>query len=185
MPKYFPHQTVAWKLEEPPAFRRLSLSIIEMAVLTGVVLRLYRTIVVTHGPRESWWYLGGTFAVGIALLCAMATLHLGNYTVRQWFWRAPLFGAIEAAAEALTSLGLIALGRERLGSDHATFHDWPGMAAWIFLWRVTAVVGFAVLLAGVVQLVRYTLLKHEHRLHTVVAVHEEIVRQTAEHEKPS
>ena len=63
MTNFFPRQTVAWKLEEPPAFRRLTLSVVEMAVLTGVVLRLLRSIALTQGPADSWIYLGGAFAV--------------------------------------------------------------------------------------------------------------------------
>jgi hypothetical protein len=40
------------------------------------------------------------------------------------------------------------------------------------LWRLGTVVVFSVLLAGVVRLVRYTLLRREHRMHTAVAVHD-------------
>ena len=37
--------------------------------------------------------------------------------------------------------------------------------------------------AGVVQVVRYALLKHEHRSGTVAAVHEERVREEEAHER--
>lgn len=182
MTNFFPRHAVTWKLEEPPALRRLSLSIVEMAAVTGVLFRVFRALVLTHGPSNSWLYLGGAFALGAAFMFGMATLHLGNYTLRQWLWRAPLFGAIEGAAEALTSLALTWLHREPAGSERAHMHDWPQLAAGILFWRVVAVVAFALVLAGVVQFVRYLLLRHDHRLHTAEMVHEEIVRHTAEHE---
>jgi hypothetical protein len=177
MSNFFPRHTVAWKIEEPPAFRRLTLSIIEMAAVTGVLIRVFRAVVLTHGPSGSWLYLGGTFALGTILLFGMATLHLGNYTLRQWVWRVPAFAAIEAAAESLTSLLLIVLEREPRGTARAELHEWPGIAGSIFLWRVAGVILFALILAGVVQLVRYLLLKRDHRVHTVEAVHEETVRE--------
>jgi hypothetical protein len=78
MTSFFPRHTVTWKIEEPPAFRRLSLSLIEMAAITGVLLRLYRALALTHAPADSWAYLGGTFAIGAVFLLGMATLHLGK-----------------------------------------------------------------------------------------------------------
>jgi hypothetical protein len=83
-----------------------------------------------------------------------------------------LFAAIEAAAEALTSLALILAHREPMGSERAHVHDWLEIAASRFVWRIVGVCLFALLLAGVVQMVRYMLLRREHRLHTAVAVHE-------------
>ena len=176
MTNFFPRQTVAWKLEEPPAFRRLTLSVVEMAVLTGVVLRLVRSIALTQGPADSWLYLGGAFALGIIVLFGMATAHLGNYPITHWLWRAPAFAAIEAAAELLVSLPLIAAGREPMGSGRATFADWPAMALETVITRVVMMIVFAAVLASVVQLVRRLLLRHDHREHTAIAVHDEIVR---------
>lgn len=176
MTSYFPRHTVAWKLEEPAAFRRLSLSLLEMAAVTGILFRAFRALALTHGPSGSWAYVGGTVALGAIFLFGMATVHLGNFTLRQWVWRAPAFGAVEALAEALASLALILLHREPAGTARAHLHDWPQMAIGIFFWRVLAVVAFALLLAGIVQLVRYLLLRRDHRLHTVEKVHEEIVR---------
>lgn len=162
MAKFFPRQTIHWKLEEPAAFRRLTLSLLEMAVLTGVVLRLYRAVVVTHGGG-SWLFVGLTFAVGAIFLFGMLTLHLGNYTLRQWLWRAPLFGFAEASAEMLTSLALIALHREPYGSARAEWAQWPAMVEDTFRMRVIAVMVFALLLGGVVQVVRWALVRHERR----------------------
>jgi hypothetical protein len=173
---YFPHTTVEFKIEEPPAFRRFTMVIWEMALVTGVLYRVYRALALTTGPTDSWIYLGGTFAFGTLFVLGMATLHLGNFPVRHWLWRAPLFGALEAAAESLTSLGLIFLSREPIGSERAHMHDWAGMAAGTFLWRIIWVSLFALLLAGVVQFVRYLLLRRENRVHTAVAVHDDIAK---------
>lgn len=182
MSDFFPRHTIAWKREEPPAFRRLSLSIVEMAVVTGVLFRVFRALALTHGPSGSWLYIGGIVALGATFLLGMATLHLGNYTLRQWTWRAPLFGAIEGAAEAMTSLALTWLAREPAGTQRAHLHDWPQLALRILSWRIALVVLFALVLAGVVRFVRYLLLRRDHRLHTAEKVHEEIARQAAEHE---
>jgi len=172
MAPYFPHSTVEFRIEEPPAFRRFTLSIVEMAIVTGVLFRLYRALAMTAGPTQNWWYFGGTFALGVLFILGMATLHLGNFPLHRWLWRAPAFAAIEAGAEALTSLGLILAHREPIGSARAQLHDWTGLAASTMLWRLGTVVVFSVLLAGVVRLVRYTLLRREHRMHTAVAVHD-------------
>ncbi|GMV10620.1 MAG TPA: hypothetical protein PKC83_06940 [Gemmatimonadaceae bacterium] len=175
MPPFFPQVTATFKLEEPRSLRRFSMSVVGMAAVTGVVLRLFWAIVFTMGPEGSLVFAGGMFALRFIALFGMAALHLGNFTLRHWLWRAPAFAAIEAVAESVTSLALIALHREPLGSARATFADWPGMASGTLFWRVVAVVIFALLLAGVVQLVRYLLLKRAHRDHTVAAVHHDSV----------
>jgi hypothetical protein len=181
MTPYFPRQTVEWpKFEEPKAFQRFTRSLIEMAVITGVLFRLYRALAMTTGPASNWVYLAVAFGIGAAFLFGMATLHLGNYTLRKWLWRAPLFGAVEAGAESLTSLALILARREPMGSERASFNNWPEMAVNTLVWRVGAVIVFAVLLAAVVQSVRYMLLRRENRVHTAVAVHDEMVKQSAE-----
>ena len=174
MAKYFPRHTVAWKLEEPPAFRKLTLSLVEMGLVTGVLLRLYRSLVITHGA-SSWIYFGLTAAFGAVVLFGMCTAHLANFTIRQWVWRAPVFAALEIAGEMLASLALIALHREPWGTGRATFGDWPSMMADLLVWRAIPILVFTLLLAGVVQVVRYLLLKFEHREHTFDAIHEERV----------
>ena len=177
MSPFFPLTTVEFKIpEEPPAFRRFSMSIVEMALVTGLLFRLYRALAMTVGPTSNWMYFGATLAFGILFVLGMATLHLGNFPLKHWLWRAPVFGAIEAVAEALTSLALIFAHREPMGSERAHPHNWPEIAASTLLWRVVGVVLFALLLAGVVQLVRYTLLRRENRVHTAVRVHEEIAK---------
>ena len=156
MAKYFPRSTNEIRSEEPSAFRSLTRSVLEMGLLTGIVLRIFRSIVLTHGSN-SWWYLGGTFAVGMIFLCAMATMHLANYPLRRWLWRAPALGALIAAGEMATSFVLILVGREPTGSVRAELADWPGMAGSVVLYRLTAVCGWALLLAVVVMLVRNAL----------------------------
>ena len=171
MAEYFPRHTLTWKVEEPPAFRRLTLSLVEMAILTGVALRLYRSIVLSHGASSSWLYLGGTFAIGAIILFAMCTMHLSNYPVRHWLWRAPAFALLETAAGMATSLLLIWFGREPYGTVRAEFQHWPAMAANTLLVHLIAVVVFALILAGVVQAVRIMLLRRQHREHTAEAIH--------------
>ncbi|HEY0972482.1 MAG TPA: hypothetical protein VGE02_16045 [Gemmatimonadales bacterium] len=177
MPSFFPRQTIEWRVEEPAALRRLSLSLVETAVLTGVALRLYRVIALSlAGDASGWLFFTGTLALGAAILLGAAAMHLGNFPLHRWIWRAPAFGAVAAGAELVTSLLLIAVGREAIGTGRATFADWPGIAATVLVTRVVAVSLFAIVLAGVVQGVRVLLLRHEHRDHTVRAVHEEQLR---------
>jgi hypothetical protein len=157
MPSFFPRHTVEWKLEEPRAFRRFSSSLVEMALVTGVLLRIYRSVVLTHGSN-SWLYLGGTLTFGLVFLFLMATAHLGNYPIQRWAWRAPAFIAVEWAAEMVTSLVLIWAGREPNGTVRAEWHDWPSMALGTLARRGVAVLLWALLLAGIVQLVRRIML---------------------------
>ena len=156
MSGFFPIKTATFRLDETRAFRRFSYSVVEMAIVTAVVLRVYRALALSVAGANVF-LLSLSFAFGFVVLFGMVTLHLGNFTVRRWVWRAPLFGLIEAAAESLTSLALIAIHREPLGSARATFADWPGIVGSIVTWRVSAIVVFALVLAAVVQMARVTL----------------------------
>lgn len=153
MPSFFPRQTIEWRMEEPPAFRRLSLSLVEMALLTGVVLRLLRALAFTHG-RVSWLYYGLVFIVGTLVLLGMTTAHLANFPVRAWGWRAPLFALVEVVGEMSTSLLLIALRREPEGTARAEFHDWPSMSLRALLQSELTICLWALLLAAVIIFVR-------------------------------
>ena len=175
-----PRHTVEWKIEEPAAFRRLTLSLVGMAAVTGVLLRLVRLLLLSH-VGGSWLALGGAYALIAVVLCLAVTVHLSNYPVRQWLWRAPAFVGVDVAAEMATSLVLIAARREMVGTSRADFHDWPQLAGSTLLYRFAVVATFTLALAAVVQVVRFALLKHEHRAATLAAVHEERVR-TEEHE---
>jgi hypothetical protein len=153
MPSFFPRYTTEIRFEEPRAFRKLSFSLVEMAIVTGVLLRVYRLLILTHGSNN-WLYLAGTFTLGIVLIVGMLVAHLANYPTHQYVWRAPAFALVEVAAEMLTSALLIAVGHEPNGTVRAHWDDWIGMtlnALWI---RGLAIVLFALILAGVVQLVR-------------------------------
>jgi hypothetical protein len=153
MANFFPQHSVEWKLEEPAAFRRLSLSLVEMALLTGIVLRLLRALTFTHG-RASWLFYGAAFVVGLLILLGMTTAYLANWTLRSWVWRAPLFALVEVAGEMATSLVLIAIRREPEGAVRAEFHDWPSMALRAFLQSEVSICLWALLLAGVILFVR-------------------------------
>ncbi|HSA54815.1 MAG TPA: hypothetical protein VLE53_03885 [Gemmatimonadaceae bacterium] len=170
MAGFFPTKTSDHKAITPESFRHVSLSLVEMAVLTGVVARLYRALVLSRADGGDFLYLALTFAVFLALLLGLATLHLGNFPIRHWLWRAPTFAVIEAAAESLVSVVLIAVGREFMGTLHATMSDWPGLVARTFVLRVTLICAFAFVLAMVVQLARYLLLRRAHRQHTLETV---------------
>ena len=153
MSSFFPRDTVEWRLEEPPAFRRLSLSLVEMALLTGIVLRVLRALTFTHG-RASWLFYGAAFLVGTLILVGMTTAYLANWTIRSWAWRAPLFAFVEAVGEMATSLLLIVLHREPEGAVRAEFHDWPSMAVRALLQSELTICLWAVLLAGVISFIR-------------------------------
>ncbi len=153
MSNFFPRHSVEWRLEEPPAFRRLSISLVEMALLTGIVLRILRALTFTHG-RASWLFYGAAFVVGAIILLGMATAHLANWTIRSWLWRAPLFALLETVGEMGTSLLLIAMRREPEGAVRAEFHDWPSMAFRALLQSELSICVWAALLAGAIVFVR-------------------------------
>jgi hypothetical protein len=151
-----------WDLEEPAAFTRIARSSVELALITGVVIRLFRAVVLTQGDASSS-YLGAALVLGTLFLLGMATLHLGRFPVREWPWRAPLFAVFETAGEMLVSLVLIALHREPWGTARAEFTDWQPMATGVVFWRVLAVSLWALLLGGTVSFVRGRVLKETGR----------------------
>jgi NADH:ubiquinone oxidoreductase subunit 2 (subunit N) len=122
VPSFFPQTTIEWRMEEPAAFRRLSLSLPEMALITGVVVRLLRALLFTPS-RASWILFGILLLAAVLLVLGMTTAHLANFPVRAWSWRAPLFALVEVLGEMVTSLGLIAIRREPEGTARAAFHD--------------------------------------------------------------
>lgn len=159
MPTFFPRRTIEFRIEEPKAFRKFSFSIVEMAIVTGILLRVYRVLVLTHG-LNNWLYFGASVAIGAIFLLGALTAHLANYPLHQYFWRAPTFALIEVAAEMATSALLIALRHERNGSVPAHWDDWVGMGLNALLVRGLPLVVWGLILAGVVQLVRRTIV-HE------------------------
>jgi hypothetical protein len=153
MPTFAPRETIDWRLEEPAAFRRLSLSLIEMALATGIVLRLLRAFAFTHARASILFYVALLILWGL-LLVGMTTAHLANFPVARWAWRAPLFALVEVAGEMLTSLLLIALRREPDGTARADFHDWPSMSARALVQSELTICLWALLLAGIIVLAR-------------------------------
>jgi hypothetical protein len=153
-------------LDEPGFWRKVSLSLPVMGLLTGAGLRAYRAFVLTFGWSDSWLWIGGTFIGGAAFLFLMATLHLGNYPARAWWWRAPLFALMEAGTEIMVSLALTMLGLEVVGSMSATIEDWQVTAVRTLFFRVVGITLFAVVLALVSTVVRLLLLKGREVTHT-------------------
>lgn len=158
----FPRETIAWKqLTGVPFWRKIAVSLVWTAVLTGIVVRLFRALVLISGPTESVLYLGGAFAVGTILLLGGATLHLSNFTIRHWWWRAPLFALVELAAEMLTSLALTWGGMEPLASGRAQMDDWLGTARATLWWRLIPISLYALFLAVIVFAVRAVVARRE------------------------
>lgn len=154
MPSYFPRQTIDWRaMEEPPAFRRLSLSLVEMALITGVVLRILRAVTFM-ASRASWLLYVLAFVVGLLILVGMTTAHLANFSLRRWLWRAPVFALVETVGEMATSLLLIALRREPEGASRADFHDWPSMALRALAQNELMICLWVAVLAAVIVIVR-------------------------------
>jgi len=151
-----------WDLEEPAAFARVARSPVELALITGVVIRLFRAVVLTHGNATTS-YLGAALVLGSLFLLGMATLHLGRFPVREWPWRAPLFAVFETAGEMIVSFGLIALHREPWGTARAEFVDWQAMATGVVFWRVLGVSVWALLLGVTVSFIRGRVLKETGR----------------------
>jgi hypothetical protein len=151
-----------FKVREPQAFSKLARSLIDMALVTGVVARLYRAMVLSRSINASGLFIASTLTVGAVFLLAMVTIHLSRFPLRDWLWRAPAFAALEGVAEMLVSAVLIWLHRESVGTGAAGFHDWPGMATNTIIWRLAVISLFSLLLAGIVKWVRYMLLRKEH-----------------------
>ena len=164
MVDFFPQHTTQWaKLEEPPAFRRLSVAAWPLPLLAGVVVRLARALVFAPGNTSVLTpIIYGALLVFVA--CGALTVHIGNFTVRQWTWRVLVFAALEAVAESLVSLGLIIAGVERLGSEPATTAQWPTIAVTILRDRMLMLVVYAAVLAALVEFVRFAVLKRSDRV---------------------
>jgi hypothetical protein len=155
-------KTSEWDFEEPAAFTRIARSPVELALITGVVIRLFRAVVLTQGNASSS-FLGAALVLGTLFLLGMATLHLGRFPVREWPWRAPLFAVFETAGEMAVSLVLISLHREPWGTARAEFTDWQPMVTGVLFWRVLGVSVWALLLGATVSFIRGRVLKETGR----------------------
>jgi hypothetical protein len=151
MSRFFPRDVIHWGEEKLHPLRAFAIRTVEPAGITGLVLRGWRVVILGSG---SWvWFVSG-LTIGVLFLCGMLTWHLGNYPVRRWPMRALAFFIIEFAVEMGMSSVLIAVGRERFGSQRAAWGDWWPMAAQTFWQRGLIIALFALILAVVVQIVR-------------------------------
>jgi hypothetical protein len=154
MPPIFPRDVVHWRDQSVSALRKATLSLVEIAALTGLALRLMRAAVLGSSTGSNWIVLVTGVTAGVLLLCGALTAHLMNFPLRRWALRVPLFALVESAAEAGMSSILIALGREPFGAGRASWGDWWTLAGQALLERSLVLVAFALLLAAGVQITR-------------------------------
>ena len=157
MVRFAPPQTGAWDAYEASAVRTFSRTLPAMAIVTGVVWRLCRSLLLGTGPTDSPLFFGSVIALGVLVFFGMATLHLGNYPLKRWLWRVPLFATVESLAEAVTSAALIALRRETYGSALAVWPDLPAITFTVLSTHVLALSLYGGILALVVQGIRRTM----------------------------
>src|SRR5947207_15399138 len=81
-----------WDLAEPEAFARIARSPVALALITGVVIRLFRAVVLTRGPVSSA-YLFAALVLGTLFLLGVAPLHTGRVPAREWPRRAPRYAS--------------------------------------------------------------------------------------------
>ncbi|HEX6816001.1 MAG TPA: hypothetical protein VF102_10035 [Gemmatimonadaceae bacterium] len=164
MPEFFPRRTIEFRAVELKLPRRVSLSLIGMAAVTAVLVRLLRLLALSNGSLTLWEILP-IFAGMYVVLLGMTAAYLGNHPVHQWMWRAPLFAVLECMGEAIVSALLIATHVERIGQARAEWANWLSMALLTLARHGIAIVVFALVLAFVVQLVRSTLIEKERGEH--------------------
>ena len=150
MSRFFPREVIQWRDQRLHPLRAFSLSTLELAGITGIVIRLFR--VVAMSASTPMFVLGLVMAV--LFLCGMLTWHLGNFPLRRWPLRVVWFTLIEASTELGVSSMLIALKVEPLGTGLAGWHDWWSLAGQTLLERVVIVLIYSLMLAASVQLVR-------------------------------
>ena len=162
---------------------RIPRSLIPMALITGIVVHLYRLFVLVSPAIKFGWislFLG--FAGEYVLLLSLTTVYLGNHPVRQWIWRVPLFTVAEWLVEVAAVTILIRGRIERIGSEQARAADLSSIVLDRLIWHGAAIITFSLILAIVVQTVRFALLKHEHRDSTAIRIHDEREMEKAEEE---
>lgn len=184
MAHFFPRHSVQWaERDEPPVFRRLSVAAWPLPLVAGVVVRLIRALVFASGSTSVLTpIIYGALLVFVA--CGALTAHIGNFTVRHWIWRVPVFALLEALAESLVSLGLIVAGVEQLGSEPATTAQWPTILVTILRDRMVLLALYAAILAAVVEFVRFAVLKRADRVAMDTEADAEVGVITGEHTPP-
>lgn len=150
MPRFFPREVIQWRDQRLHPLRAFSLGTLELAGITGVLLRLFR--VAAMSASTPVFVLG--VVVAVLFLCGMLTWHLGNFPLRRWPLRAAWFTLIEVSAELGTSSVLIVLHREPLGTRLAGWHDWWSLAGQTLVERILIVLVYSLILAASVQIVR-------------------------------
>lgn len=163
MSRFFPRDVIHWGEEQLHPLRAFAVRTLEPAGITGMLLRLYRALVLGATATTSWILFVGGLTLGVVFLCGMLTWHLGNFPVKRWPLRVLAFIIIEVAAELGVSTLLIAAHTERYGARVATWSDWWPMAGQTLFERGLVLVLFALVLAASVQLVRRTLDKRDAR----------------------
>jgi hypothetical protein len=158
MAGFFPRDVVHWADEHLHPLRAFSLRTIELAGITGVLVRVMRAIVL--GSTGTLALVSGVAAIAV-FLCGMLAWHLGNYPLRRWPMRVTAFVIVEVTAELGMSTLLIAFNRERFGSRLATWSDWWPMAGNTAYHRILLLGFFALILAASVRLVRRMVDKRE------------------------
>lgn len=154
MPQFFPRDVVQWSEEHLHPLRAFAIRTLEPAGITGVVLRIWRAVVLAS---SDWVVFVLGLTVGMVFLCGMLTWHLGNYPVKRWPPRVLAFLVIELIAELGMSSLLIVMQKERVGSQVAQWADWWFMAGQTVWQRTLLVMLFSLILGTVVQLVRRTI----------------------------
>ncbi len=154
MVRFAPHSTGAWDAYEASAVQKFSRSLPMMAIVTGIVWRLCRALFLGTGPTDAPLFFGSVIALGVLVFFGMATLHVGNYPLKRWLWRIPVFAIVEGLAEVATSALLIASGREPYGSAIAVWADLAGIAATVLSTHVLVLSAYGGILALVVQGIR-------------------------------
>lgn len=154
MSRFFPRDVIHWGEERLHPLRAFAVRTLEPAGITGLVLRLYRALVLGTAASAGLVVFVSALTVGVLFLCGMLTWHLGNFPIRRWPLRVLAFIVIEVAAELGVSSLLIAFHRERFGSRVATWGDWWPMAGQTLIERALILILFAAVLAASVQLVR-------------------------------
>ncbi len=164
MSRFFPRDVVHWGEQQLHPLRAFAIRTIEPAGITGVVIRLFRAMLLSASGTVETFAFFGAILVGILFLCGMLTWHLGNFPLRRWPLRAALFILVEVAVEVGVSSLLIAFGRERLGSRVAGWADWWPMAGQTLFERSAIMIIFVVILAVTVQIVRRIIDRREPKL---------------------
>ncbi len=150
MSRFFPREVIQWRDQRLHPLRAFSLSTLELAGITGIVLRLFRLVAMSASTPV--FVLG--VVVAVLFLCGMLTWHLGNFPLRRWPLRAAWFTLIEASTELGMSSMLIALKVEPLGTGLASWHDWWPLAGQTLVERAVIVLIYSLVLAASVQIVR-------------------------------